>query len=79
MATKKKAKRRPSGPSGANLQPRFTLRAPQEAFDDWQAFADAAGLPLNRWICDALNEACQRALLKESVKRTSPPCKPRSS
>jgi hypothetical protein len=81
MATKKKAqpaaprkgRSGPSGPSGINRQPRFTLRAPPEAFDDWQAFADAAGLPLNRWIQDACNEFCQQTLRRESVSKYRKP------
>lgn len=47
--------RKRSGPSGANLQPRYTLRASQAEFDAWQAAADARGVPLGQWIREALN------------------------
>jgi predicted HicB family RNase H-like nuclease len=54
---KEAPKRRPSGPSGSNLLPRFTLRATQEEFDSWRDAAEAAGLPLNQWIRDACTGA----------------------
>jgi hypothetical protein len=55
MTAKKKAKGA-SGPSGVNLNPRYTLRATQEEFDVWEDVAAIAGVPLNQWIRDACNQ-----------------------
>lgn len=54
--TAAKKKRRPSGPSGANLNPRYTLRASQAEFDVWEDVAAIEGVPLNQWIRDACNQ-----------------------
>lgn len=51
----KKTPKKVSGPSGANLLPRYTLRATQEEFDAYQAAADKQGIPLGHWIRDACN------------------------
>ncbi len=66
----KSVKKRTSGPSGANLNPRYTLRASQGEFDAWQGSADGRGVPLNRWIRDACNRSASHA--PGSSKRTKP-------
>lgn len=56
--TKGAAKRRPSGPSGANLKPGYLLRATQEEFEAWETEAVLrCKLPLSQWIRNVCNKA----------------------
>jgi hypothetical protein len=54
-------RRRVSGPSGANKQPIFGLRAASvEQLEAWKAAAARAGVTLTAWIRDALDRAAQK-------------------
>jgi hypothetical protein len=52
-APKKKRRSGPSGPSGKNLQPRYTLR--DENLPKWQAKAAREGKTFADWIRERLN------------------------
>jgi hypothetical protein len=59
-AAPRKGRSGPSGKGGANLLPRFTLRATQEEFDTWEIKAAWLGVNLTKWIRDVCNKAAKR-------------------